>query len=80
MSGAEKPGSPTVHGDESATAYRGEKQSPGFRRFIFWCVVLYYGFFAVGVFLMSSERSSVEQLELPRFRGRFVFRDSSSLS
>lgn len=64
MSAAEQTESPAVHGDESATFRRGERQSPGFRRFVFWCVVLYYAFYAVGVFLISGERSSVEQSSL----------------
>ncbi|MXX74915.1 MAG: hypothetical protein F4210_01925 [Holophagales bacterium] len=61
MSASEKVESPAVHGDESAASRRGERLSPGFRRFIFGCVVLYYAFYAVGVFLISSERSSLEQ-------------------
>ena len=41
-----------------------QRLSPGFRWFILWCVILYYAIYAVGVFLISSERSSLEQSSL----------------
>ena len=40
------------------------RHRPGFRRFILWGVVLYYTLYGVGVFLISSERSSLEQSAL----------------
>ncbi|MXW01185.1 MAG: hypothetical protein F4X59_09150 [Holophagales bacterium] len=63
MSASEQTESPAVH-DEGVTFRRGVRHSPGFRRFIFWFVVLYYAFYAAGVFLISSERSSLEQSSL----------------
>lgn len=64
MSASEQTESPAVHGDEGVTFRRGVRHSPGFRRFIFWGVLLYYAIYAVGVFLISSDRSSPEQSSL----------------